>query len=199
MLSQLLRSVLFSTLFLATAFGQAAASSPTFSKTPKDMHGLMIYGDGFLILASEPEGWDTDTDAIALKYQSNAVFFPRNQASRSHHVNIRIRLNRKTTEEPREDMDADVSGYKKQYPAAQFSALKIDHPEYRSSAKLFFTPGDYYEYVAYLNPGAEHSLMFSITMSKEKVSATTAELAALEHILRSLRLVCTSKTKAGQR
>jgi hypothetical protein len=153
------------------------------------MHGLIIYGQGFTFLASEPDGWDTDTGQHAREYSVNAIFFPRAQVSRSHHVNIRVRLNRKTTEDPSEDMRGDVNDYKKQYPSTKFADLNISHPDYKTSAKLFYTENDFYEYVAYLNPGSQFKFMFSVALSKEKQAATQDELAAFSHVLRSLIFV----------
>jgi hypothetical protein len=185
--------VLAALLTASMAMAQAPSpQGPASKPSEKDMHGLMIYGKGFLIFASEPDGWDANTDAAAREYQSNVVFFPRDPESRKNEVNIRVRLNKKTTEDPEEDMLADVQGYKKQYPETKFQPLTIRHPECKTSAKLFYTPGDYYEYVAYVNPGKQHSLMFSITMSKSRKEATPQELAAYEHVLQSLRLVETS-------
>jgi hypothetical protein len=154
-----------------------------------DVHGLIISGQGFVFLASEPEGWDTDTGKAAREYGVNAIFFPRAQLSRSHHVTIRVRLNQKTTEDPNEDMRGDVDGYKKQYPSTEFADLDFKHPKYKTCAKLFYTQDDFYEYVAYLNPGPQYKFMFSVALSKEKRAATREELAAFSHVLRSLQFV----------
>jgi len=156
------------------------------------MHGLLIYGQGFSFLASEPEGWDTDTEQQAREYRVNAIFFPHAKTSRSHHVSIRVRLNRKTTEDPDEDMATDVKDYKKQYPSTKFATLDVRHPDYKTSAKLFYTENDFYEYVAYLNPGPQCKFMFSVAMSKEKQPATQEELAAFSHVLNSLNFVADS-------
>ncbi len=175
-------------LLVSGVFGQDKAAK-TNRANPKDMHGLIINGQGFVFLASEPDGWDTDTDARAREYGVNAIFFPRTQSSRSHHVNIRVRLNEKTTEDPNEDMAEDVSNYKKQYPLTKFADLNVKHGKYTTSAKIFYTDNEFYEYVAYLNPGPKHKFMFSVAMSKEKQAATADELAAFSHVLRSLNLV----------
>jgi hypothetical protein len=155
----------------------------------QDMHGLIISGQGFVFLASEPEGWDTDTGAAATEYSANAIFFPHTQVSRSHHVNIRVRLNPKTTEDPNEDMLVDLNGYKKQYPSTKFADLDFKHPSYKTCAKLFYTQDDFYEYIAYLNPGPQYKFIFSVALSKEKQAATQDELAAFNHVLRSLQFV----------
>lgn len=153
-----------------------------------DVHGLMIYGDGFLFIASEPEGWDADTGDVAQKYHANLVFFPRAKESRAHQLNIRVRLNDKSGENPDDDMAFDMQSYKKRYPKVQFADLKATHASYRTSAKLFLFPDDFYEYVAYVNPGSAWKFSFSVAMSKSKIPATAAELQAFEHVLASLHL-----------
>ncbi len=182
--------VLLLLLSITMPFPTSDAQTLTSKKAPaKDMHGLIIYGDGFAFLANEPKDWDVDTGQEARNYRVNAIFFPRAQESRVHRVNIRVRLNQKTTEDPNEDMAADVEGYKDQYPATKFADLQLTHPDYRSSAKLFYTENDFYEYVVYLNPGQQSRFMFSVSMSKEKQPATQEELAALAHVLQSLQFV----------
>jgi hypothetical protein len=189
--STLVRAALLALIICAmslVAFAQAKTASNSPAGT-KDMHGLIIHGEGFVFLAREPNAWDTDTGDVARKYGANAVFFPRAQTSRSHHVTIRVRLNSKTTEDPKEDMASDVNQYKKEYPATQFGNLEVKHPQYPTSAKLFYMPHDFYEYVAYLNPGRQWNFTFSVAMSKEKEPATQDEIAAFSHVLRSLQFV----------
>jgi hypothetical protein len=171
-----------------SAFGQNKGVQNAHADA-NDMRGLIISGQGFVFLASEPQGWDTDTGKAATEYSVNAIFFPRVQVSRSHHVTIRVRLNQKTTEDPNEDMRGDVNDYKKRYPSTKFADLDFKHPNYKTCAKLFYTQGDFYEYVAYLNPGPQYKFMFSVALSKEKQAATQDELAAFSHVLRSLQFV----------
>jgi len=184
-----LRSWLSTVFFLiaisTAALPQTAAPKEQSDKSPKDMHGLIIYGKGFSFSTSEPEGWDADTDKAARDYSVNAVFFPRAKESRSAHVNIRIRVNRKTTEDPAEDMATDVAEYKAKYPKVRFEDLNLSHDKYKTSAKAFIEPDAYYEYVVYLNPGANTHISFSFAMSKEKKAATKEEMEAFEHVLKS--------------
>jgi len=184
-LFMLITSVITSSL----AVGQTKSTKTSVGKASQEMHGLIIDGEGFVFTASEPEGWDTDTGRVAREYNANAVFFPRAKASRLYKVNIRVRLNEKTDNDPHADMMADVDQYKRQYPSTQFADVNVGHPEYKSSVKVFFTPGEFYEYVAYVNPGPGHHLMFSVAMSIEKRAATKDEISAYEHVLRSLRLL----------
>jgi len=123
-----------------SAFGQNKGVQNAHADA-NDMRGLIISGQGFVFLASEPQGWDTDTGKAATEYSVNAIFFPRVQVSRSHHVTIRVRLNQKTTEDPNEDMRGDVNDYKKRYPSTKFADLDFKHPNYKTCAKLFYTQG----------------------------------------------------------
>ena len=168
---------------------QAADPHGDNNKDMKDMHGLIIYGQDFAFIASEPNDWDVDTEDAAKEYQVNAIFFPRDPSSRSHHVTIRVRVNHKSGEDPQDDMTFDVNQYKKDYPKTQFTELSVKHAEYPTAAKLFYTKGEFYEYVAYLNPGPQVNLMFSVAMSKENKPATQDELAAFVHVLQSLKFL----------
>jgi hypothetical protein len=180
-------SVVIVTIAASFAFGQTVGTKN--SSADADMHGLIIYGENFAFLASEPDNWDTDTGQVAREYSVNAIFFPRAQASRTLHVTIRVRLNRKTTEDPNADMNSDMTQYKKEYPSTRFADLNLKHPDYRISTKLFYTEKEFYEYVAYLNPGPQFKFIFSVVLSKERVPAANDELDAFAHVLQSLRFV----------
>jgi predicted 2-oxoglutarate/Fe(II)-dependent dioxygenase YbiX len=114
------------------------------------------------------------------------VLFPNSPQSREHHVAIRVRANEKVDENTTEDLKLDMEQYKKEHPKVQFAALDIVHPEYKTYPKLFFFPDDFYDYVAYVNPGASFRFTFSISMTKEKSPATEDELAAYTKVLKSL-------------
>jgi len=114
------------------------------------------------------------------------VLFPSSADSRAHRVEIRVRVNKKVDENTLEDLNSDMRQYKKEYPKVQFAALDVAHPEYRTHAKLFLFPGDFYDYVAYLNPGPNSWFTLSVSMTKEKVPATQDELAAYANVLKSL-------------
>jgi hypothetical protein len=165
----------------------AQSPSPDAGKSAdKKMNGLLVYGQGFMFSATEPDGWHGDTDEIARYYKVNLIFMPENKLSRSQHVNIRVRVNRKETTDPSQDMETDMSEYRAQYPKVEFGDLAVVHPKYKISAKLFYVDGDFYEYVVYVDPGPGINKMFSVVMSKDSKPATPAELQTFQAVLKSL-------------
>jgi len=152
------------------------------------MDTVLIYGDGFLLSIKEPDGWNCVCDGRASRYGVNAALFPSATQSRAHHLEIKLRVNGKSDENTQQDLTSDMRQYKQKYPNAQFDALDVTHAEYKTYSKLFLFPNDYYEYVAYMNPGATKQFTVSIWMSKEKTAATPEELSAYRQVLQSLHV-----------
>jgi hypothetical protein len=158
------------------------------SKPPGDkkMDGLLVYGPGFMFSAKEPDGWHGDTEKIAAYYYSNLIFLPEDKLSRAAHVNIRVRVNKKETTDPSEDMQTDMTGYKAKYPKVKFFDLALSHPRYKVCAKLFSEEKEHYEYVVYVDPGPGVRMNFSVSMSKDSVPVTPEEMKAFDSVLHSL-------------
>ena len=169
--------------------GQSSAPDTPKPAVDKKMDGLLVYGEGFMFSAKEPDGWHGDTDEIARHYYSNLVFLPVDKTSRAAHVNIRIRVNRKETKNPSEDMQTDMAGYKAKYPTVKFRDLEVSHPKYKICAKLFYFENDFYEYVVYVDPGPEVKMNFSVSMSKDSRPATAEELKTFQAVLESVSWV----------
>jgi hypothetical protein len=174
---------------------QESKPAPVAEKPKADV--LLISGDGFAFSVKEPEGWRGDTGAGAAKYQANVVFFPQAAESKAADITIRVRLNDKADENTAADLQADMDGYRKQYPRVQFGENPARHADYATFAKLFFQPGSFYEYTAYLNPGPKHPFTVSVAMSKANSAATPAELAAYETVLKSLKILAAKAPESG--
>jgi hypothetical protein len=154
---------------------------------PKDkLDRLIVYGDGFAFAVKEPDHWSTDTGNIARKYLVNIVFFPAQAAGESKDVNIRVRVNKKVDENTIEDLNYDMAQYKKEFAKAEFRDLSVSHPEYKTFAKVVSVPDQFYEYVAYINPGPISKYTFSVAMSKNSKPGTPEEIKAFESALKSL-------------
>lgn len=95
----------------------------------------------------------------------------------------------KVDDNTQEDLSHDMNGYKDQYGGIQFEDISVTHPSYRTFPKLFTVPGQFYEYVAYVNPGPGKKQMFSVSMNKQKTEATPHELNTFQEIIASLRLL----------
>lgn len=146
---------------------------------------LIVYGKGFSFAVKEPAGWAGDTSELARQYGVNVVFVPQAKSSREHDVTIRIRVDRKVDENTEQDLKADMDGYRKKYPTVRFEDLELKNEKYKVFSKLFFVTDQFYEYVAYVNPGGDVSMVFSFALSKQGRRASREELAAFDAIIQS--------------
>ena len=161
-----------------------AQKTPTSSEQKLDR--LIVYGKEFSFGVKEPAGWVADTDAQAQRFHVNVVLTKKKQDSDDKTVTIRVRVNKKVDENTAEDLNYDMEQYKKEFPNAQFSALNEAHSEYKTFGKQVYVPGQFYEYVAYLNPGSESKYTFSVALSKKGTPATPEQLKAYDEVLKSL-------------
>jgi len=149
---------------------------------------LLVYGENFTFGVKEPPGWNGDI-TNAEKFQSNVVLHESGQPLDSTSGLIRIRLNEKVDENTRADLEADMREYRAQHPRIQFKDTPAKHPNYLCLAKVFYVPGKFYEYVAYVNPGPKKPVLFSVSMNTQNSEASAKELEAFESAIRSLTLL----------
>jgi hypothetical protein len=159
---------------------------PLLCHTPAFGSGLVVYGEAFSFMVSEPVNWIGDTDN-AVKMQANIIFYKNQPASRA--AVIRVRVNDKVDENTMEDLSYDMQQYQANYPDLRFSDISVAHHRYRVFPKLFFIPNVFYEYVAYVNPGADVDKMFSVSMNVKNREATTDELNAYKRVIDSLLFI----------
>jgi hypothetical protein len=188
MTSDLRVAVLVRFVFLLTMSLSVARSQAPEQKRD----ALIVYGENFSFGVKEPTGWRADTSDLARQYHVNVAFVKVPEEPDSAHALIRVRISAKQDENTIEDLNYDMDQYRKGYLACQFGELRITHPEYKTFAKLVFVPKRFYEYVAYLNPGPETHVIFSVAMSKQSSPATEAELTAYQTVLRSLQWLTSS-------
>ena len=172
----------------------APAQTPSAASTEKTDR-LLVYGENFAFGVKEPEGWRGDTGELANSYHVNIVFVPIGEAVDAKGITIRVRVNSKVDENTIEDLKYDMAQYKKDYPKAQFGDLSISHPEYKTFAELVYVPRQFFEYVAYVNPGPRPKFTFSVAMSKKVTEATPDELKAFQTVLQSLAWIPTADKK----
>jgi hypothetical protein len=82
-----------------------------------------------------------------------------------------------------------MSEYRTRYAKVQFKNLSVTHPEYKVYPKLFSVPNEFYEYVAYVNPGPKTKLMFSVSMNRQKIEASVSEMEAYQKVIASLQML----------
>jgi len=160
---------------------------PPGSNPPEDDPGeeLLIRGPHAVFKVSEPPGWNGDWSA-AQGYGADMIFFAESAESKAFEMNIRIRVGARHGEDPAKDLTAEMEMSRKEKPGVQFGDLAARHPKYATAAKTFFKPGEWYEYVAYLNPGPGDPHLFTVAMSKKSKPATDAELASFRLVLESI-------------
>jgi len=139
---------------------------PAFAQQKHDR--LLVFGDDFMFSVKEPPGWNGDT-TNAEKFQSNVVLHETGQPADSFSGLIRIRVNTKVDENTSTDLQEDMHQYRAQYPKVQFKDLSVKHPQYTCLSKVFYVPGQFYEYVAYVNPGLKKPLVFFSGHEQSKV------------------------------
>lgn len=159
---------------------------PSFAQQKPDQ--LLVYGDDFIFSVKEPPGWNGDT-TNAGKFQSNVILHEAGQPPESVSGLIRIRVNTKVDENTSADLEEDMRGYRAQYPKVQFKDLPVKNPQYLCLGRVFYVPGEFYEYVAYVNPGPTKSVLFSVSMNSQKSGAGTKELEAYRSAVQSLKLL----------
>lgn len=172
-------------IFAALAISIICPSRVGAQAAKSNADSLIVYGKGFSFAVKEPAGWTGNTSELARQFGVNVVFVPQAKRSREHDVTIRIRVNRKVDENTEQDLKADMDGYRKKYPTVRFEDLELKSEKYKVFSKLFFVTDQFYEYVAYVNPGGNVPMVFSFAFSKRGQRASTEELSAFDAIIQS--------------
>jgi hypothetical protein len=166
--------------------GALAVCAPAGAEGPLDR--LLVHGNGFVFGVREPPGWHGSIEEAA-RLSSNVVFYRQGESADAAVALLRIRINDKTGENLDADLQADMDHYRTQYPKVEFRNLTVPHPSYRVVAKLFALPGEWYEYVAYVNPGPGKPWIFGAAMNKQRAEATAEELGVFRKVVASLELL----------
>ncbi len=149
---------------------------------------LVVYGDNFMFVIQEPEGWTADIEN-APKLSAGVVLYREGETFEKHGVLIAIRVAKKVDENTADDLAHDMKEFRNLYPDVQFKALKAPNPSYASHAKVFAISKSRYDYVAYLNPGPVTPFLFSVTMYTGKNQAGNKELKAYKDVIKSLEFI----------
>jgi len=175
----------FALLFLVVA----AFVVPAAGKDEGRKNGpLVVYGDTFMFVIQEPDGWTADIENAA-KLSAGVVLVRKGETFEKHGALIAIRVAKKVDENTKEDLAHDMREFRNLYPDVQFKDLKVAHPAYASHAKLFAIPKSRHDYVAYLNPGAGTPILFSVTMTTGKQPAGKKDLKAYRDVVASLEFI----------
>lgn len=165
------------------SFG-ATADTPA----PAEKAGVMtVTTKNYTFTVHTPEGWQGDTEA-AKQYQGSVIFTPKTAAADPDGAKVLVSVHHKFDENVELSLQGDIQSYRKQFPHLDLGDLDVKHPQYQTFAKALSSPGEFYQYVAYLNPGSLYAFSFYAAMLKKKAPATPAELAAYKEIVQSLHM-----------
>ncbi len=152
------------------------------------MSGLIIYGDGFIFGVDEPDSWKGDIEK-ANEYYSNVIFYKSDEGLKNAIALIQVTIFTKKDEKTEKDLSYDVETYKLKYKNLKQQEFAVAHDEYKCYSKLMYVEEEFYQYTAYINPGAKFKSGLSVAMNIPKRPATENELKAFRQIITSLTML----------
>jgi hypothetical protein len=178
---------------LMAALGVVAAllAVPPAARSEEARDVVTVTTKDYTLDVHTPPGWQGDTET-AKKYQGSVIFTPKTASPDD--AKILVSVSHKFDENTELRMQGEIANYRKRYPHLELTDLDIKHPKYATFAKLFSQPGDFYQYIAFLNPGEVYTDTLYVAMIKQKVPATPEDLAAYKDILQSLKITLLSHT-----
>jgi hypothetical protein len=160
------------------------------------LDNFIVYGEGFAFSLKEPAGWVGDIRR-ASEFGANVILYPAKANLNAQAVPIvRVVVSSKADEDTAADLAHDMESYRSEFSEAKFKDIAVSHASYRTFAKLFYVPGKFYEYVTYVNPGADSSNLLSVSLNKQRTEATAAELSAYGQVIQSLQLLAPKNTSS---
>jgi hypothetical protein len=177
---------LLAALGLAVALLAApAAAKPEDPKPDEPKDRVTVTTPDYVLTAHIPEGWQGDTET-AKKYQGSMFFTPK--AAGPESAKILVSVHYKSDENTELRLQGEIANYRKRYPHLELADLDVKHPQYATFGKLFSQPNDFYQYIAFLNPGTAYGNTLYVAMLKQKTPATPEEMAAYQDVLQSLKM-----------
>lgn len=165
--------------------GQAAAPAKPAAGT--EIPRVEVEFKDFSFSARTPAGWKEDKEA-ARKYQVNLVFVPEGQGTQAAGAAIQVSADHKFDENVSLRIQSQVDAFRSRYPRLEVADLDVKHPEFTTYSKRIFQAGDFYQDIAYANPGSISPYVFYVSLTTRKVPPTDAETAAFRQVLESLEM-----------
>ncbi len=149
---------------------------------------IAITGNGFIFTLKAPAGWVCNTK-LATEYKANAILYANEDSIKGGGALIQLSVFYKQDEFTDKDLEENINSYKEAYSNLQESNIDITHPKYRIYGKLEYVPGDFYQYIVYLNPGYNYKYGLAAAMNVYKRPATSEELQTFKEIVSSLLML----------
>ena len=152
-----------------------------------DSNTLLIWGDGWRVTVDEPAGWHGAIEPAA-QWGANLVLYRDSSALANGVGLIRVLVGQKADEQIDADLASDMEQYRARYPSVRFELLKVHHSSYQTASGVFVDPGQFREYVTYLNPGVERTHFVSVAFNWP-TEPETADLDAYRAVVASVRVI----------
>jgi hypothetical protein len=183
---------------LAGAQQAAAPVKPAAPAAPSagtDIPKVDVEIKDFSFSARKPAGWREDAEA-AKKFQVNLVFVPEAEEARTGGATIQVSADHKFDENVSLRIQSQVEAYRSRYPGLEVADLDAKHPRYATFTKQISQAGDFYQYIAFVNPGSLSPYVFYVSLTTRKAAPTAAEAAAFRQVLESLEVNAVKEKKA---
>jgi hypothetical protein len=172
---------------IAGAEQGAAPAKPAVPANRTDISKVDVEVKDFSFSARTPAEWREDAEA-AKKYRVNLVFVPETEEAKANNAVIQVSADHKYDENISMVLDTQIANFRTRYPNLELGDLDVKHPSYATFPKLASQAGDFYQYMAYVNPGTLYPYVFYVSLTTKKTAATPAETAAFREVLESLQV-----------
>ncbi len=152
---------------------------------------IIVETDEYQYSLLAPQHWASDMENAA-DILCDVAFFPDTfsieSAVESGEPIIQVTAFEKQDENTIEDLNYDLTQYKKEYAGVKFAVLNIKHPSYKTYSKLASEEGVFYQYLTYINAGSNFPNAISVAMNTAEHPATEAQIKAFEAVVASLKM-----------
>jgi len=167
--------------------GAEQAAAPAKPAAGTEIPKVDVEVKDFAFSARPPAGWREDKEAAG-KYQVNLVFVPEAEEARTGGAVIQVSADHKFDENVSLRIQSQVDAFRARYPRLEVSDLDVKHPKYATFSKQIFQAGDFYQDIAFANPGSVSPYVFYVSLTTRKAAPTAAETAAFREVLESLEM-----------
>ena len=160
-------------------------SACLFAQKKDTADNIIIYGDSFLFSIHEPNGWHGDVDN-AKNHNANIIFYKTKEDFKKGGTAIHVLTYKKADEEVNKDLEYEISTIKEKNHDLKQQNIDVYSKSNSCFSKLVYVENTFYQYIAYINPGAQFHNAFSVSMNISKRPASKEELAAFKEIISTL-------------
>ena len=130
----------------------------------KDDRGMMIYGEGFSFILTEPIN-QTGNTQDAGQYGVNVYFIQNGFNFKNSPCIIYTRVMTKSGSNIKDDLEYDMMEYKQKYPDIKFIDLELEGIQYKYFAKIYKMTNGNSDYCCYIDTGDKNQLYFIFVMT----------------------------------